>query len=117
MTSRVSSTGASPVRPSPAPQPKGAKPVIAVIAFDRISPFHLSVPCVVFGEDRGDGGVPAFDFRVCAAEPGPLSTTAGFSIAATHGRYANRPPHGWRAGTPPCRPTTYRVRYPRRHRQ
>ncbi len=85
MTSRVSSTGASPVRPSPAPQPKGAKPVIAVIAFDRISPFHLSVPCVVFGEDRGDGGVPAFDFRVCAAEPGPLSTTAGFSIAATHG--------------------------------
>ena len=59
--------------------------VVAAIAFDGISPFHLSVPCVVFGEDRSDGGVPAFDFRVCAAEPGPLSTTAGFSIAATHG--------------------------------
>ncbi|WP_096718621.1 helix-turn-helix domain-containing protein [Paraburkholderia acidicola] len=61
------------------------KPVVAVVAFDRISPFHLSVPCVVFGEDRSDGGVPAFEFRVCSVEPGPLSTTAGFSISATHG--------------------------------
>jgi transcriptional regulator GlxA family with amidase domain len=56
-----------------------------VIAFDRISPFHLSVPCVVFGEDRSGSGVPGFDFRVCAAETGPLTTTAGFSIAVTHG--------------------------------
>jgi transcriptional regulator GlxA family with amidase domain len=59
--------------------------VVAVIAFDRISPFHLSVPCVVFGEDRAGPGLPEFDFRVCAAETGPLSTTAGFSIAVTHG--------------------------------
>ncbi|MFM0596115.1 MULTISPECIES: helix-turn-helix domain-containing protein [Paraburkholderia] len=59
--------------------------VVAVVAFDRISPFHLSVPCVVFGEDRSDGGLPDFDFRVCAAETGPLTTTAGFSIAVTHG--------------------------------
>ncbi|OAJ58346.1 AraC family transcriptional regulator [Paraburkholderia ginsengiterrae] len=59
--------------------------VVAVVAFDRISPFHLSVPCVVFGEDRSGGGVPEFDFRVCAAETGVLTTTAGFSIAVTHG--------------------------------
>ncbi|MBC8720056.1 helix-turn-helix domain-containing protein [Paraburkholderia sp. 31.1] len=59
--------------------------VVAVVAFDRISPFHLSVPCVVFGEDRRAGGVPDFDFRVCAAETGALATTAGFSIAVTHG--------------------------------
>jgi transcriptional regulator GlxA family with amidase domain len=59
--------------------------IVAVVAFDRISPFHLSVPCVVFGEDRRGGGVPDFDFRVCAAETGPLTTTAGFSIAVTHG--------------------------------
>src|SRR5258708_8295807 len=71
----------------PASQPArpAAKPVVAVVAFDRMSPFHLSVPCVVFGEDRSDGGVPVFDFRVCAVEPGALSTTAGFSIAAPHG--------------------------------
>jgi transcriptional regulator GlxA family with amidase domain len=56
-----------------------------VVAFDRISPFHLSVPCVVFGEDRRGGGLPDFDLRVCAAETGALTTTAGFSIAVTHG--------------------------------
>ncbi|MGF6809270.1 transcriptional regulator GlxA family with amidase domain [Paraburkholderia sp. Clong3] len=59
--------------------------VVAVVAFDHISPFHLSVPCVVFGEDRRGGGVPDFDFRVCAAETGALATTAGFSIAVIHG--------------------------------
>ena len=41
--------------------------IVAVVAFDGISPFHLSVPCVVFGEDRSDGGLPDFDFRVCAS--------------------------------------------------
>src|SRR6478752_7925782 len=59
--------------------------VVAAVAFDGISPFHLSVPCVVFAEDRSDGGVLGFEFRVCSIDPGPLSTTAGFSIAATHG--------------------------------
>jgi transcriptional regulator GlxA family with amidase domain len=39
----------------------------------------------VFGEDRSGGGVPEFDFRVCAAETGALTTTAGFSIGVTHG--------------------------------
>ncbi len=50
---------------------------VAVVAFDRISPFHLSVPCVVFGEvaerDR-------FELMVCAAEPEPLRTTVGFAL-------------------------------------
>lgn len=57
---------------------------IAVVAFDRISPFHLAVPCIVFGEERGGIGVPPFDFRVCAAEPRALATSAGFTIAARH---------------------------------
>ena len=56
---------------------------IAVVAFDRISAFHLSVPCVVFG-DRHPGG-PAFQLQVCAAEAGPLTTTAGFTVAVAHG--------------------------------
>jgi transcriptional regulator GlxA family with amidase domain len=68
---------------SPSKQPR--KHVVAVVAYDGVSPFHLSVPCIVFGEDRSGGGVPPFDFRVCSVEPGPLTTTAGFSIAATHG--------------------------------
>jgi transcriptional regulator GlxA family with amidase domain len=58
---------------------------VAVIAFDRMSPFHLSVPCIVFGEDRSDGGVPPFELCVCAAEPGPLTTTAGFTVGTSHG--------------------------------
>lgn len=60
-------------------------PVVAVVAFDGISPFHLSVPCLVFGEDYAGGGVPRFDLRVCAAEPCTLRTTAGFTIGAPHG--------------------------------
>ena len=63
-------------------------PVIAVVAFDRISPFHLAVPCVVFGDVHP--GAPVFDLRVCAGEPGPLRTTAGFSVAVAHGLTALR---------------------------
>ncbi len=58
---------------------------IAVIAFDGISPFHLSVPCAVFGEDRRAVGVPLFELLVCAAESGALRTTAGFSLTAPYG--------------------------------
>ncbi len=58
---------------------------VAVIAFDQISPFHLSVPCLVFGADRRVGDSPWFELKVCAGEPGNLRTTAGFSIQCTHG--------------------------------
>ncbi|MYN18199.1 helix-turn-helix domain-containing protein [Rugamonas sp. FT107W] len=59
---------------------------IAVIAFDGINPFHLSVPCQVFGAQRADCDSATFDVKVCAEDPGtPLSTTAGFDITATHG--------------------------------
>ena len=57
-------------------------PVVAVVAFDRISPFHLSVPCVVFGDRHPEA--PRFDLRVCAAEAGPLRTSAGFSLQPEH---------------------------------
>ena len=56
---------------------------VAVVAFDQISPFHLSVPCVVFGDRHP--GLPSFDLRVCAAEEGLLRTSAGFRIAVDHG--------------------------------
>lgn len=68
---------------SPADLSQRASPVIAVLAFDRISPFHLSVPCVVFGDRHPE--VPVFDFRVCAAESGPLRTTAGFALSTDWG--------------------------------
>ena len=58
---------------------------IAVVAFAGISPFHLSVPCIVFGEDRRNMGLPAFDFHVCATEAGPLRTAAGFGLHIDEG--------------------------------
>ncbi len=60
-------------------------PTIAVVAFHGISPFHLSIPCMIFGEDRSAGGVPRFDVRVCAAESGPLSTSAGITLNTRYG--------------------------------
>lgn len=56
---------------------------IAILAFDQISPFHLAVPCAVFGESHP--GAPPFELRVCAAEPGPLMTTAGFGLTLSEG--------------------------------
>ncbi len=56
---------------------------VAVVTFDGIRPFHLAVPCAVFGESAG--AQPLFDLRVCAIEPGPLRTQAGFTIVAAHG--------------------------------
>lgn len=53
---------------------------IAVIAFDGITPFHLSVPSLVFGNIRGGEGAPAFEVCICAADGAPLRTTAGYSI-------------------------------------
>lgn len=52
--------------------------LIAVVAFDRVIPFHLSVPCIVFGDAVPVGG--PFDVVVCAGEPGTLLTTAGFGL-------------------------------------
>ena len=62
---------------------------IAVLAFDGISPFHLSVPCMVFGEHRGGMDLPVFKLDVCASETGrgryELRTNTGFSINVAHG--------------------------------
>jgi len=69
---------------------KPAVETIAVVAFDGISPFHLSVPCMVFGEDRTDTGAPRFRVQVCAPEPGPLATNAGFTLGVPHGLEAIR---------------------------
>ncbi|MER9414517.1 helix-turn-helix domain-containing protein [Mesorhizobium sp. M0306] len=60
-------------------------PAVAAIAFDGISPFHLSVPCLVFGADRTTLGLPRFDFRVCAIEDEPIRTDAGLTISVPHG--------------------------------
>jgi transcriptional regulator GlxA family with amidase domain len=58
--------------------------VIAVIAFDNISPFQLSVPCMVFGEDRRNRNAPTFTLLVCSAEEEALRSDSGFGIVVSH---------------------------------
>ena len=58
---------------------------VAVLAFDGISPFHLSVPSVVLGEDRTEDGIPRYDVTVCTAEERPIRTNAGFSVFVPNG--------------------------------
>jgi transcriptional regulator GlxA family with amidase domain len=53
---------------------------VAVVAFEGISPFHLSVPCVVFGEGLAPGS--PFDVVVCSVDPAPVRTSAGFALTA-----------------------------------
>ncbi len=57
--------------------------IVAVVAFEGMSLFHLSVPCLVFGEDRTSLGLPRFEFRVCAFGDGqPLNTVGGAGLVA-----------------------------------
>lgn len=86
---------------------------VAVVAFDGISPFHLSVPCLVFGEDRRPDGSARFRLRVCAAEPGRLRTNAGFDLVAPGGLRGLRTADivvipSWRADGHPAPPALLR---------
>jgi transcriptional regulator GlxA family with amidase domain len=64
---------------------------VAVLAFEGISPFHLSVPSLVLGDDPADARTashePPWPWRlvVCATTPGTLTTNAGFGIVVEHG--------------------------------
>ena len=63
-------------------KPATGRHKVAIVAFDGITPFHLSVPCLVFG---GPGGEAPCDVVVCAAEAGPLRTSAGFTMTPQAG--------------------------------
>jgi len=58
---------------------------VAVVSFPGISAFHLSVPTLVFGEDRREDGLPDFKFKVCAVSPGMLRTSCGLQVEVRHG--------------------------------
>jgi len=57
---------------------------VAVIAFEDISPFHLSVPCMVFGDDLARLGVPRYRLLICAERAGLIATMSGFKIEVGH---------------------------------
>ncbi len=56
-----------------------ASTLVAVVAFQGVIPFHLSVPCLVFG-DAHAGSPGAFEVRLCAGEDGPIKTSIGFGL-------------------------------------
>ncbi|WP_328411292.1 helix-turn-helix domain-containing protein [Nocardia sp. NBC_00403] len=60
---------------------------VAVVTTGPLAMFEFGVVCEVFGLDRTADGLPAFDFRVCGAEPGkPLhSTTPGVTVTPEYG--------------------------------
>lgn len=58
----------------------GPAHTVAVVAFEGISPFHLSVPCMVFGDDLSRLGVPRYGLVVCGEKTGPIATMSGFDI-------------------------------------
>jgi transcriptional regulator GlxA family with amidase domain len=59
---------------------------IAVVALDGVSPFELSIFSEVFGVDRTDRGLPAYDFAVTTEHPErPVRTQGGFDLVTRHG--------------------------------
>jgi len=58
---------------------------VTAIVYDGVAPFELGVLCEAWGIDRSDAGGPTFDFAVCAATPGPVRTSMGFSLHVEHG--------------------------------
>ncbi|MEJ2767022.1 helix-turn-helix domain-containing protein [Photobacterium sp. MCCC 1A19761] len=55
-----------------------SRPKVAVIAFNQFSPFHLSVPCIIFGE--GLLRQPLFDLSIVAGEPGAITSDIGMAM-------------------------------------
>ncbi|WP_460459491.1 GlxA family transcriptional regulator [Angustibacter peucedani] len=59
---------------------------VAVVLVEGAAVFEFGVLCEVFGIDRTEDGVPAFEFRVCAERPGePLQTGVGVQVVPDHG--------------------------------
>ena len=67
------------------------KPVrVAVLAFDGISLFHLSVPGLVFGIEPPPPGLSPYAVTHCAEAPGAVHTSQGISINVPQGLAAMR---------------------------
>lgn len=58
---------------------------IAILAFEGISPFHLSVPCMVFNEAARAAGIDDFNVQVCSEDRATVASATGFDIQPQHG--------------------------------
>lgn len=58
-------------------------PLVAVIATEGFSPFHLSVPEIIFSQILP--GDALFRYVVCAENPGTIPSKSGMSVSVEHG--------------------------------
>lgn len=58
---------------------------VAVLAFNGVSLFHLSVPGVVLGTAQSAPGEPRYEVSYCAESPGMISSDQGIGLQVTHG--------------------------------
>ena len=58
---------------------------VAVLAFEGVSLFHLSVPGMVFGTEQVPRGVPPYEVLYCTPEPGRVRTDQGMEIEVVAG--------------------------------
>lgn len=63
---------------------------VAVLLQEPVSLFEFGVLAEVFGIDRTEEGIPAFDYRVCAESPGALDARNGTTVTAPFGLDAAR---------------------------
>lgn len=56
---------------------------VAIIPTDGFSPFHFSVPCILFGPSMPEPDL--FRVVICAHEPGVVQSDIGLSIHVEHG--------------------------------
>ena len=57
---------------------------VAVILQEPVALFEYGVLAEVFGLDRTDEGVPAFEYRVCSEEDRPLDARNGTTVSAAY---------------------------------
>ena len=50
---------------------------VALIVQDGFAPFEFGLACEAFGLDSSDDGIPNFDFRILAPEPGAIASNIG----------------------------------------
>lgn len=58
---------------------------VAVLAFDGVSLFHLSVPGIVFGVEPAPSGLPPYEVRYCAPTPGRVRCDQGVEVEVPGG--------------------------------
>jgi transcriptional regulator GlxA family with amidase domain len=58
---------------------------VAFVVLNKFTSFEFGVVCEVFGIDRTDDGLPAYDFALVAGEDGPLRSEHGLTLAGAYG--------------------------------